>query len=281
MELLQLTYFCDAAKSEKFSATARKFMVPTSNISQSVKRLERELGVELFEHRANRVRLLDAGRCFYEKASAALLLLEEAKSKARGLEHEPRGEIKLLVSCNRRLVTSAIEAFKTDFPQVNFVLRHDREPEFEPDIVVTDQCPKGYGEVALLAEEEILLAMPKDHILAQKPSLTVKELQNERFISMPNGRSLYLLTEEICRAEGFSPNISIQTDDPHYVRKYVALGLGIAFVPAFSWEGLYPDHVILRRVGEKRRKTYICLPKSRSASRAVSEFLNYLQDEIK
>lgn len=49
MELLQLKYFCDAAETENFSKTAKKYLVPTSNISQSIKRLERELGVELFD----------------------------------------------------------------------------------------------------------------------------------------------------------------------------------------------------------------------------------------
>ena len=43
MELLQLTYFCDAAETENFSRTAQRFTVPPSNISQSIKRLETEL----------------------------------------------------------------------------------------------------------------------------------------------------------------------------------------------------------------------------------------------
>ncbi|MBR2431832.1 MAG: LysR family transcriptional regulator, partial [Clostridia bacterium] len=42
MELLQLKYFCDAAETQNFSKTAKKYLVPTSNISQSIKRLEKE-----------------------------------------------------------------------------------------------------------------------------------------------------------------------------------------------------------------------------------------------
>ena len=56
MELLQLMYFCDAAEEENFSHTAQKYQVPPSNISQSVKRLEAELGVKLFDRSANRIR---------------------------------------------------------------------------------------------------------------------------------------------------------------------------------------------------------------------------------
>jgi len=67
MELLQLKYFCDAAETQNYSKTAKKFYVPTSNISQSVKRLERELGVELFEHRANRIVLAESGKRFMKR----------------------------------------------------------------------------------------------------------------------------------------------------------------------------------------------------------------------
>jgi len=52
MELLQLTYFCDAAVTQNFSKTAQKYNVPPSNISQSIKRLERELSAPLFDRRA-------------------------------------------------------------------------------------------------------------------------------------------------------------------------------------------------------------------------------------
>ena len=77
MELLQLKYFCDAAVSENFSETARKFFVPPSGISQSIGRLERELGCALFLHSGNKIRLNEEGRIFYRSASAALMLLAE------------------------------------------------------------------------------------------------------------------------------------------------------------------------------------------------------------
>ena len=67
MELLQLTYFCDAAESQNFTKTAQKFGVPASNISQTVHRLESELGVSLFDRRANKATLNEAGKVLYSK----------------------------------------------------------------------------------------------------------------------------------------------------------------------------------------------------------------------
>ena len=66
MELLQLTYFCDAAETQNFSKTAKKYTVPTSNISQCIRRLEEELGQPLFMRTANRIQLNERGKAFYK-----------------------------------------------------------------------------------------------------------------------------------------------------------------------------------------------------------------------
>lgn len=276
MELLQLKYFCDAAQSENFSKTAKKFLVPTSNISQSVKRLERELGVELFEHRANKIALADAGKRFYEKTKLALEMLEDAKNEVMGEGDDSDGEIKLLVFCNRRLVTEAIEKFKRDNPRVSFVLRHELEADIDYDILISDSCPHAYSERFLLAEDEILLAIKSSDPLCEKEGLTLSDLKDERFISMPRGRSLFSLTNSICQSAGFTPNVSIQTDDPFYIRKYVEMGLGIAFIPSCSWEGLFSDNVVLRDIGGFKRKTYVFLPPSRKPRGEVTRFLRAL-----
>lgn len=80
MDLLQLRYFCYAAETESFAKAASRFRVPPSGISQSVKRLETELGQPLFERSANRIKLNEAGKGFYQKASEALEILDNAKN---------------------------------------------------------------------------------------------------------------------------------------------------------------------------------------------------------
>jgi len=88
MEILQLKYFCDAAQTQNFSKTAEKFMVPPSNISQTVKRLEKELGRPLFDRQANKIKLNESGLLFYQNAKAALDLLENAEKtlKNKGID---------------------------------------------------------------------------------------------------------------------------------------------------------------------------------------------------
>lgn len=56
MEMLQLKYFLESAKSESFAKTAEKYMVPASSVSASVKCLEQELGCSLFDRSCNRIK---------------------------------------------------------------------------------------------------------------------------------------------------------------------------------------------------------------------------------
>ena len=278
MELLQLKYFCDAAKTQNFSETARKYLVPTSNISQSIKRLENELGCVLFEHRSNKILLNDEGKAFYANVKQALSLLEVAREAVSDNSTELQGEIKVVCRCNRRLVTEGIEKFIRDYPQVKFSIHYDLDEKNDFDILISDICPCEYDQKILLVEEDICIAAKKDHPLFLQESLSLESLKNERFISMSQSSILQSIMRKACEEEGFIPNIAIQTDDPFYIRKYVALGLGIAFVPSYSWKGLFSSDVKLRPIEGLRRKTYAFLPKSKHTKKAVKLFLDILKE---
>ncbi len=279
MELLQLKYFCDAAQTENFSRTAARFLVPPSNISQMMRRLEEELGVELFEHQGNKIRLAEAGRRFYAHVSVAMAMLEDARSEAISTK-EICGDIKMKVLLNRWWVTEAIEKFKAEHPSVNFVIRHE-DDDNSYDIIITDKCPDGFFLERVLLEDEIVLALNRSHPLADEAVLGADDLRRERFISMPRGRSLHSVTDDICERLGFIPDVSIQTDDPQYIRKYVEIGLGIAFVPRYSWGGLFSDNVVLKSVGGYMRSTCVFLPSRRRIKSSVAVFLDCLSETVR
>ena len=279
MELLQLKYFCDAAETENFSKTANKYFVPTSNISQAIKRLEKELGCELFEHKSNRVLLNEEGKLFYRNASEALALLESARMRISDRDERIYGDIRLVCMNNRRIVTNAIETFIQAHPQVNFIIHHSFDAEQNFDILISDICPCEYSKKTLIVDEAICIAMNKEHPLLEKKAFSVADLEKECFITMTSGTSHKKITFNACADAGFVPNIVIQTDDPFYLRKYIEMGLGIAFVPSHSWRGLFTDKVVLKNVDNIRRKTYAFLPRRKYIKRSVEMFLQALCDE--
>lgn len=280
MEILQLKYFCDAAVTENFSETAKKFMVPPSNISQSIKRLESELGVNLFDRSANRIKLNDCGKGFYERINGALLLIDEAKRAV--CDNAERGKIKICINASRRIVMQAIEKFNKLYPDVDINAEYSADasnPEF--DLVITGKrldCTHLLGEK--LATEEICLAVPKESRFAELEKIDISDLKNESFVAMGNKSNLHELTKKICADFGFEPRVVVQGDDPFYVRKCVEMGLGISFVPALSWKGQFSDNVVIKKIGDYTRDTYVGKNSKKYTPKCVSAFLKVLADEF-
>lgn len=275
MELLQLTYFCDAAESENFSKTAAKYNVPPSGVSQSIKRLEYELSVKLFVRRSNKITLSDEGRAFYKGAKAALNSLSDAKRRLKDFGSTPSGEIRIALRTHRRTVTEAIESFKKKYPEVSFVLTHERNTG-DYDLIITSQ-ENGYPgyERQLLLEEQLLLAMSEGE---EYRGNKLPNYNDCRFVTMGSGSDFYDATVDACHKAGFFPDIAIQTDDPYYVRKYVEMGLGVTLVPSVSWRGLFSDKARIVEVGSIFRKVFLYTKDESIMSRACRLFLPYLEE---
>ena len=270
MELLQLKYFCDAAKTQNLSETARKYNVPTSNISNAIKRLETELQCEFFEHCSNKIFLNEQGKIFYEKASAALNSLDDARVMIKENSTMLCGEIHLRCKSNRGLVTDAMEEFIKVYPNVKFKMTFGEAPMKDTDLLISYSMPIDSKEKILIVDEDLLIAMRKDNPLSKKENLTVADLKDERFIV-----GLATQTDAECKNAGFVPNIAFELNDPAYVRKYIEMGLGIAFIPSVSWRNLFSENIVLKNVGVKR-KTFAYLPNNKHTKKSVSIFIEYL-----
>ncbi len=276
MNLLQLKYFCHAAKTENFSKTAQHFLVPPSNISQTVKRLERELGVSLFDRENNKLTLNSSGREFYEKISTALNMIDDAVFELSEVTGEMKGKIRLLVSTNRRIVTAAIERFKIAYPRVSFLIDHIGK-EREYDVIISDDLSlcRGYTATPIITEQ-ILLAISSENPLSRLEFVTAGELEKEKFVMMNEDSSLSHISLDICHRLGFEPNIAIRIDDPYYLRKYVELNLGVALVPSVSWKNQFDSSIIFKSLGDFTRTTYAFVKKDRYLSASVKAFLDEL-----
>ena len=277
MDLLQLKYFCDAAENEKFSQTAKKFFVPVSNISQSIKRLERDLGTELFEHKGNSVRLNYNGREFYKYISKAMELIENAKNCVSDNFENFVGDINLMCESNYKSVTVAIEKFIEKYPNVNFIIHNNTTFDLEFDIFISDDFPPEHSKKILLFDEDIYVCMSKNHRLAKKETVEVGDLENERFIALSASNSLRNIMISTCEKSGFSPNFTIQTYSTAFLRRYIELGLGISFTPE-SWSKKYSSELTFKKINGCKRKTYAFLPKGKYIKKSILTFLEFLKE---
>lgn len=286
MELLQLIYFCHAAETENFAKTAREYRLPAASISQSVKRLESELGASLFDRSPNGVKLNEHGRVLYMHAKSALSMLEDAEKKIR--DEEVGGTIRILAETHRNAVNNAIMRFRESYKNVSFHVDQKADKTIEKyDLIVTDNVPfrKNYKTVGFV-RERILLALNKEHPLAKKTCVAVAELADERFI-IPNIKSgLYTITRRICAAGSFEPTIAIETDDPHYMMRCIDQKLGIGIIPAIDFASFVGEDTVLREI-ETTNQSNLVRPSSilyntqQYMSKATKLFLDALTEMAK
>ncbi len=284
MELLQLRYFYESARNENFSHTAEKYMVPSSSVSISIKKLEGELGCELFDRSANKIRLNNNGRILQKALSMTLPVLDNAVDLVRASDPEQGGDVWLLVKCGRRMVLDDIYNFKKMYPNVVFHISHDFSIEnFEQyDIIIDEQSSK-YGNYTYfpMAKEHIRLAASDTNPLCKR-KLLLKELRDEPFVTMCEGSSLKRNTIDVCSKAGFYPNILVESDDPHYLRKYIEMNFGIALVPELSWKGEFGDHIKFLDVKDLDLVRITCVYRSMSKilTPAASNFYRFLKEKF-
>ena len=142
--------------------------------------------------------------------------------------------------------------------------------DFKPQAVL------GMGSFAMTP---VLLAARKG-LLPEKKKLCADDIMDKPFITMSENYSMHNLTQKICRDLGFRPRIALQSEDPVYVRRCVALGLGVAFVPALSWRGQFADEVTLHPVGRYSREVCIYRRQNPHAPEYVHDFYHILVEEF-
>lgn len=274
MEILQLMYFCAAAETENFAEAGKRLSVPAASISQSVRRLEKELGVTLFNRQANAVELNERGRAFYIKAKSGLDILSDAKNKV--CDDIVEGTVKLLVITDAEIVNRAVAEFCKRYDNVTFKIDHEKRDHYDKyDLIITDNFSfnEAYSRNRGF-EDEIVLAVSKDHPLASKENINPSDLQNEKLIVFNEGSGMLTIAKRICANAGFSPKICVQCDDEYSVARYVEMNVGVAFVAKKAFENLLSETVILKNVDSVTRTTVVCYNKYKYMTKAVRLFFD-------
>ncbi len=278
MELLQLRYFLKSAETENFSITAKEDMVPPSAVSVSIKKLECELGIKLFNRSANKITLNDAGLRFADTVREALFLLDTNISEIKEEQIGISGDIHLLIRTERSFVTDKMTSFREKYKDVRFHLIHDHSiTDYSKYDIIVDEISEEYIGFSkkLLLSEKIKIASSSKNELTGK-SLNLSDLRDIPFITFRKGSSLFKIAESTCKRVGFKPNFIIESDDPHYIRKYISDDYGIAFFPETSWKHDIGDIAFLNvKDYEFTRHTYAYI-NEKSASKIAKLFFEHL-----
>ena len=190
LDLLQLQYFQTIARLENISRAAEVLYVAQPNLSASLKRLEQELGVSLFDRRKGRVRLTPTGRLFLGYVDEVMERLDEGVSSAREADMRAESQVRV-ASAVVDIMGDMIDEFLPGAPDTSFCQQHCRNDEVAEKILSGDAeigflfgtPPKNGLEYIEIDRCERVIQLPAAHPLAKRGGLaSIRELSGERLI---------------------------------------------------------------------------------------------------
>ncbi|HWC82688.1 MAG TPA: LysR family transcriptional regulator [Pseudonocardiaceae bacterium] len=241
MDLQVLRHFQAVAGGATVTDTAAEAHLTQPALSRALRKLEREVGAELFQRVGRALRLTPAGRVFAEHATAVLERYDRGVREVADLVDPEGGLIPLafLHTFGTWLVPPLLSTFRERFPQARFELRqHGEAGLYEEllagsvDLVITSGDPGNpLIDWRRLLVEPLYLAVPAGHRLAGRKRIRLAEAVDETFIVLRPGYALRDTTERLCAKAGFNPRIGFEGDEVETLRGLVTAGLGVSLLP--------------------------------------------------
>lgn len=247
MELRQLQYVLQIAAEKNFSRAADKLHIAQPSLSQQLSKLEKELGVMLFQRNTSSVELTYAGSKFVEQAQIIIDGVELLRQEMSDISELRTGRVVVgsMPITGAHLLPHVLPVFKQNYPEVEITLLEDSSMNLEK-LTASGQTDLSLLSLPLeipalayeeLGEERIDLAVPPEHPLAKRSlagtKTSLEELKDEPFIVLKEGQGFRKMTMDLCRNAGFEPKIVFESNNMETVQSLVATGMGVTLVPHF------------------------------------------------
>lgn len=293
MLLLQLKYFLAVAKYEHITKAAEQLHIAQPSLSQSMRRLEKELGVSLFEHRSRNIVLSEAGRQLVEIITPVIDIMDGLPGRLQETEERQKKTIHLNIRAVSSIITDGIISYKMMHPDINFQVSQKEDPS-GCDLCITSQisqmdscdsdknniCEEGKEErpVKKILEETFYLAVPAGSDYAKRPHINLLDTAKDGYISMNNSKLIRAICEQFCMTAGFSPQIIFESDVPSAVENLIGAGLGVGFWPEYTWGPVTASNVVLVPIKNPvcRREVLVTFYNHSEENLYVTEFYEYI-----
>jgi len=245
-----LSVFVAVAQDLSFTRASERLLLAQSAVSTTVRELERELGVELFDRSHRQIRLTGAGEEMLTRARQLLEQFRELGDAVATAATELRGTVTigLMTGVDLVDVPSLLGRYHAQHPAVVVQLRATglgstglvaQLERGEIDLAllsVVDGLPATLqGEV--VASSPYVLVVPDGHPLADAERVTLAELEGESFVDLPPGYGSRRIVDDAFAHAGVSRRVLIEVADLSTAANYVPQGLGLAIVPQFAAVG--------------------------------------------
>jgi DNA-binding transcriptional LysR family regulator len=263
MELRHLRTIAAVARHGSLTKAGEELYLSQSAISQQIRRLELELGFEVFRRNSRSVELTPEGRVILSCAQRVLAEVDGLHDELEELTGRLRGQLRIggVYPTGPYDLFGMLADFRADHPEVAVHMVENTQEDVlaalradELDCAFTALDPDALGDefaATLLWEEEFVVALPVGHRLSERARVTFEELAAEDLIAYRDNSALRRRLERTMAGRGLQPRNAFVCTEMAAVRGLASKGLGIAVMPRTIAEQPGPP-IELRPIGPER-----------------------------
>ena len=285
MDLQYLRYFQTVVKEGKLTRAAEKLYLSQPALSGMISRLEKELGIKLFDRTSRQMILNEYGKALLPHVEKILEEYDAALQSIQHLKNKNTGELSIAVTgmaFPHFFINNFLSAYPTIHIKQTFVPVDeiaDTLRRMDIDFVISAYpCQMDDVLSYTIWEENICVAVPADHFASGENSISLKNLAQEKFIALPKGQAFRRLTDDLCSHADFQPVISVESF-PGQIASLVRKGQGIALIPESAvLDGEYDGTHILHLIdAQSSRKVSLLWLRSMELRNSAKIFLKFVQ----
>ncbi|MGC4954198.1 LysR family transcriptional regulator [Actinomadura citrea] len=288
MESRQLEYFRAVARELHFTRAAESLQIAQPALSQQIRKLERQLGIALFERNNHRVELTPAGAALLEHAERILSDIAAVEEEMRGWAEGARGRLRLggTRGPTARLARLLAE-FSAEYPAIDVELREMHTEEMVAGLhagrldaaIVVRLPPQDEGrrlDSLPLGEEPLVLITSVSAPLASRYRVPVAALDDFDMVGYPPGSALHEIVLSALADAGATARIRFETRECSTARAMASVGPAVAIVPRSVAEEPGRPVGVVRLDPEPTWAPSLVWPAGRRSGLALAAFIDFV-----
>lgn len=289
MDLRQLRYFTTVVQEGSFSKAAGILHISQPSLSNTIMKLEKDIGIQLLERNTRSLTLTESGEVFYTRAMDLIKKHEYMLKDLEEIRQTGSGMISIgLIESSKYWIPKTIKQFKKSYPNIEIhfkeLLGHKKVIEslsnYDVHITITNQLIHNDEiEVIPIYIENLLLVMHKEDELNNLASISLNDVTEHDFIISTAG---FQTRDDVLNAfhhESLTPNIKYEIERLETACSLVEHGLGIAILPESYVKYYSNPNIVTRSINSKflQRPVYIAFWKNRNLTPAVFHLIEEMQ----
>ncbi len=248
MELKQLEYFLTVSKLKSFTLAAEQMYVSQPGVTTAIKRLEEELGIQLFIRNKKNAALTAEGRVFFNHIEIIMNDVSKAITSVTELKNLNNGNIRIGLSpvTGVSVLTFILAKFHALYPSLSLTFIEDGSLQLQKQleeglidfaiISIAGKDSLDILDIQPLGQQEFRIALPTYHMFKDKKQLKLINLANENLILFKENCLSRKIVLDMFRRSEIEPIISFSSNSVQTIKRFIVCGSGISLLPAEALE---------------------------------------------